>query len=176
MDLLIDMDGVLANLEDRMYERLMNEHGAPFVDPNDRVTFYFEDQVGPGFAHLVDQLMAEEHFFATLEPYEGAIEAMELLSAEHNVTICTSPMLTPFCIKEKVDWVTRYLGEDHAHRMIVTRDKTLIRGDVLLDDKPEVRGAMDPVWEHVSYAHAYNVSHGGRRMDWKQYLDGEFKF
>jgi 5'-nucleotidase len=36
-------------------------------------------------------------------------------------------------------------------KVVVSKDKTLVRGHVLIDDKPEVSGALTPVWQHVLF-------------------------
>ena len=42
-------------------------------------------------------------------------------------------------------------------RIILTRDKTLVRGDILLDDAPLAKGSsLEPVWEHVYFDQPYN--------------------
>lgn len=63
-----------------------------------------------------------------------------MLKVGHDVQICISP-LTPWhcCVAEKYAWVEQYLGAEFTQRMILTKDKTLIRGDVLVDDKPIIR-------------------------------------
>jgi 5'-nucleotidase len=51
--------------------------------------------------------------------------------------------------------------------MIIIRDKTLVKGDFLIDDKPEVKGNQQPEWEYILYSQPYNQ--GGtsrRRMTW----------
>ncbi len=53
------------------------------------------------------------------------------------VYICTAPLLTSrFCVQEKFEWVRRYLGEKWLDKIIMCQDKSLVRGDILIDDKP----------------------------------------
>jgi hypothetical protein len=40
--------------------------------------------------------------------------------------------------------------------MVMTRDKCLVQGDVLIDDKPEITGSLIPTWEHIVFAAPYN--------------------
>ena len=58
--------------------------------------------------------------------------------------------------------------------MIVTRDKTVVAGDVLVDDKPSVDGVGIPSWEHVVFDQPYNRGTEGRRLvswrDWRRVL------
>ena len=40
--------------------------------------------------------------------------------------------------------------------MILTKDKTLVRGEVLIEDKPNIIGGVSPVWKHIFYDALYN--------------------
>ncbi|MBU0906583.1 MAG: hypothetical protein KKE05_00330 [Nanoarchaeota archaeon] len=76
----------------------------------------------------------------------------------HEVFICTSPSVTSStCIQNKFDWVERYLGKEWKHKIVLTKDKTVVNGDILIDDKPRVDGVDGrPSWEHVLYDQPYN--------------------
>lgn len=37
-------------------------------------------------------------------------------------------------------WVEKHLGHDFLEQVILTRDKTLVTGDILIDDKPDILG------------------------------------
>ena len=73
----------------------------------------------------VDEIYTSPGFFRELRPIAGALDA---------VRICTSP-LNQYrnCVPEKHEWVERHLGAEFVGRMIVTKDKTLVHGDVLVD-------------------------------------------
>ncbi len=74
----------------------------------------------------VDEIYTSPGFFRELRPIAGALDA---------VRICTSP-LNQYrnCVPEKHEWVERHLGAEFVGRMIVTKDKTLMHGDVLVDE------------------------------------------
>jgi 5'-nucleotidase len=90
-----------------------------------------------------------------------------LLALGHDVRICTSP-LTQYqnCVAEKYEWVERHLGLDFVSRIVVTKDKTLVHADVLVDDKPLVEGVRTPSWKHVLFDQPYNRGVHGERMTW----------
>jgi 5'-nucleotidase len=90
-----------------------------------------------------------------------------MLAAGHDVRICTSPLSgARFCAAEKIQWVHDRLGPEWERRVIITKDKTLVRGDVLIDDKPEVTGALVPTWEHLVFEAPYNIGAAGWRINW----------
>jgi 5'-nucleotidase len=91
----------------------------------------------------------------------------EMLAAGHDVRICTAP-LTAFthCVTEKYQWVQDHLGPHWVRRIVLTKDKTLVRGDVLMDDKPEVTGCLVPSREHLVFEAPYNLGSPARRVNW----------
>ena len=48
------------------------------------------------------------------------------------------------------------MGEDWIKRIILTKDKTIINADMLVDDRPQIQGATIPSWEHIIYDQPYN--------------------
>ena len=80
-------------------------------------------------------------------------QANEMVAAGIDVRLCSSPLSSsPCCVMEKVEWAVAHLGKSWVDRIILTRDKTLVRGDILLDDAPQAKGSsLEPVWEHVYF-------------------------
>lgn len=44
------------------------------------------------------------------------------------------------CVFVQYAWVEQHLGHDFLEQVILTRDKTVITGDLLIDDKPDILG------------------------------------
>jgi len=40
-------------------------------------------------------------------------------------------------VLEKYHWVEKYFERDFTKRLVLTKDKTIIHGDFLIDDKPK---------------------------------------
>ncbi len=73
-------------------------------------------------------------------------------------------------VAEKFAWVKEHLGQEFVERIVLTRDKTLVRGDILVDDKPEVTGVCTPAWMHVLYDQPYNQHIRQKpRLTWANY-------
>jgi len=155
MIILTDMDGVITNLESRFLElwseRFPNKQSIPIEK---RTTFYQRDQYPE---ELAEEIMNSKDFYGKMKPLPKAIESLKEIAQSNVVFICTSPKTrNPYCIPEKLEWITQYLGKDFLKRTILTKDKTLIQGDILIDDKPSVRGVCDPIWKHIVYKQPYN--------------------
>lgn len=158
MLILIDQDGVLADFEAGVNERWQQQFGENLpILPNERKNFYLADDL-PQYREQIYEIFSSEGFFANLPPIAGAIDALhELLAVGHDVRICTAPITAyRHCVAEKFMWVERYLGKEWINRIILTKDKTWVRGDILIDDKPEITGTLTPVWQHWVYDQAYN--------------------
>ena len=45
-----------------------------------------------------------------------------------------------FYFISQFEWVEEHLGRDWTLRLILTRDKTVVNGHILIDDKPKITG------------------------------------
>lgn len=80
--------------------------------------------------------MWESGFFEDLQPLPGAMAGVrELLDCEeYDVWILTQPVSnSPRSYMEKANWILKYLPE-LKDKLIMTQDKNLHIGDVLIDD------------------------------------------
>jgi len=112
-------------------------------------------------------IFESQGFFKGLPEMAGGVRAVkQLVSSGYDVFICTSPILTSrYCAQEKWEWVREHLGEEWLRRLILTCDKTTVRGDFLIDDKPNITGSQQPLWTQIIFDAPYNqkVELGNRR-------------
>ena len=89
--------------------------------------------------------------------------------------ICTAPVNEyRYCVGEKIAWVEKHLGADWAKRVILTKDKTLVRGDILIDDKSHITGSLKPMWTHRIYDAPHNRHiNAPQRIVWAQAETGQ---
>lgn len=155
--ILVDMDGVLCNF-DGGWRRDWNKKYPDrqiIEEPND---FYLEEAYrNYGTEEEITEIFSRAGFFYDLDPMPGALEAMKQMEKSGlNVFVCTAPM-GPNTFHEKAEWVEHYLGKEWLKKLIVSKDKTVIHGNYLIDDKPSITGLYDePTWEQVVYDHPYN--------------------
>jgi 5'-nucleotidase len=106
----IDMDGVLAKFLKRQLE-------VKRKFPNLQ---YPQSQYG---------------FFSRLEPIENAIESVIELNKHYDVWFLTRPSFNNIhCYSEKAEWILNYFGFDLLQKLIICGDKSLVKGDYLIDD------------------------------------------
>lgn len=175
---LVDIDGTVANFEesvaDGVYER---SAGKWFIPAEERVSRRIADdyqaRFGQEAADLVRSVMMGQYFFQELLLIEGAVEGVaELSKRGWNIVFLTTPLTnSPTCGDDKRAWVTRYFGESHARRMVLAKDKTLVRGRYLIDDRTQY-GMLNPTWDHIMFGtSAAADAHGGlRAATWDEVL------
>ncbi|WP_223669853.1 5' nucleotidase, NT5C type [Kangiella shandongensis] len=116
MIIYIDMDGVLADY-DKAFAEVKNHQ------PN------------------VAYPQSLPQFFENLEPIDGAIDAFNALSQEHDVYILTAPSnRNPLSYTEKRLWVENHLGFEATERLIICSNKGLLKGGILIDDNIDGKG------------------------------------
>ncbi|MGL4998004.1 MAG: 5' nucleotidase, NT5C type [Cetobacterium sp.] len=162
LHVLVDMDDTIANWSDKYFQTLneMYPH-LKFRSREETVNWDLTHDMNPEQVAAIQTVMDLPSFYADLEPIPGAIEALHEMEAEGIlVSICSSPWLTnPTCLQDKVDWLERHVGEGWGARIVLTKDKTLVTGDFLIDDKPVITGADSaPQWTHITFTQPHNKS------------------
>lgn len=112
--LYFDMDGVLADFNRALEERVTPELAVKYGENVDQIPGIFND----------------------LKPVPGALFAFQELSEKYDVYILsTAPWGNPEAWMEKRLWVEKHLGEAAFKRLILSHNKHLNRGDYLIDDR-----------------------------------------
>jgi 5'(3')-deoxyribonucleotidase len=125
----IDIDGVLAD----------------FKSASDRDKIDFPEQKYP---------QSQIGFFLNLKPIEDSLESFVELEKYFNVWILTRPSVqNPLCYTEKALWVKNHLGIDVQRRTIMATDKSLLKGDYLIDDDTK-HGQTEFEGEHIHFGNA----------------------
>eukprot|EP00913_Durusdinium_trenchii_P034764 g32519.t1 len=166
---LVDMDNTLVDWDGEFIRRFAKASGRA-IEEVEEINFPEADRA------LVLDVIASPGFYEVLEPLPGAVEALstlvtsgvdvKLLSAPH-------PVCAASCAREKFLSVERLLGEEFLERLIITRDKTHVQGEILVDDKPQVTGRKAAVWKHVLFNQSYNQDVQGkvRMHSWSQWAE-----
>jgi 5'-nucleotidase len=82
-------------------------------------------------------------FYANLAPIIGAIESVQkLINLEKfDPYILTAPSTrNPFSYTEKRVWIEKYFGIEFTEKLIISPNKGLLKGDILIDDLISGRG------------------------------------
>merc|ERR1712048_439663 len=158
---LVDMDGCLVDW-DRGFLNAWNGR-----TPVDRRHYEIEKCVPADKYQEAVALFESEGFFRGLPEMCGGVSALNrLITSGFEVMICTSPVANSrYCAQEKWEWVREHLGDAWLKRLILACDKTTVRGDFLIDDKPSITGSQQPLWTQILFDAPYNklVELGCRR-------------
>jgi len=175
MIILVDLDDVLADLERGFFEKWRARFpNLEYILPQNRTIYDMKKQYPAEYNPLIETVLSEEGFYRELPPMVDGINAIVEMDEEgHNVFIVTSPLKNyQNCVNEKYDWVDQYLGSDWVRKIILTADKTVVHGNYLIDDKPEITGKMAPVWEHIIYDTPYNRHiTDKKRLTWQNWRE-----
>lgn len=162
--LLIDMDGVIAQWYQGFLNKWKEEYpDRQFVAPEDLKEFYIEGQYPEEYESDILRVTRSRGLYLSLPVMPGAQEALE--DIEKNCLdfiepfICTAPELKYddlMCHSEKMQYLKQNFSDFWVSRAIITKDKTVVRGDGLIDDKPTITGSMKPEWVQIAYKQPYN--------------------
>lgn len=173
----LDMDGVETEWDLWLDSQLdLDPTLATFPRQPERGWNTFAD-CDPAHKTAVYKILEHPDYYASLEPVPGAIEAAKKMRADgHDVLFISSPWESnPMGYQAKADWLNRHIGGWARKNLILTSDKTLVRADVLVDDKPVMKGRFidSPPWTRIFFTHTYNEGLPGPRID--NWTDGSWE-
>ena len=127
--LFIDLDGVIADFVSAMTSHPL-KNTPPYDEHPDTIP----------------------HIFRDLKPLEGAVKAVNQLLEANSYEVyflSTAPWDNPSAWTDKRLWLAEQFGDKINRRLILTHRKDLIKGDILIDDRPNNGAAQfDGEWIH----------------------------
>ncbi|MCZ2222492.1 MAG: hypothetical protein LC122_02560 [Chitinophagales bacterium] len=175
MIFLIDQDQVLAHFELGLYNSVVKNYGiSKSIHPDNRKGFYASKQYRNQVGLDIDHLLIEKGFLYNLDDIDGAIDGIKKLANKHEVFICTSPMTEhPSCLQEKYDWIKDKIGKEFCKKLITTKDKTIVYGDYLIDDKVDIKGIGEKRWQHLLFESPVNINDAPHmeKVTWKEIVE-----
>ena len=94
-----------------------------------------------------------QNVFKDPPPIDGAVEAFNELCFDEDYDVyilSTAPWNIPNSWTHKRLWVSKYLGAKAHKRLILSNNKSLLRGDILIDDRT-ANGAGDFQGELIQF-------------------------
>lgn len=165
----MDIDGTLNNFEEYIVSQFVERHPELVGEgprPRNHVdVLNIDRQKGL-------ELLRSPGFTEGMRPLKGAVEAVREISRRgHQIYFCTS-LVTDVSdtLRDRVHWIGRWFGEEWMKRVIFTHDKTLVRGDFLVDDSPsKSRGFLAPTWKYIVFDSSHNKDFESefRIYDWE---------
>lgn len=171
------MDGPLVDFESGFLASWRKTFPSEFFLPvEQRTTRYVNQEYPARLNEKIESVKSAEGFFVGLPPLEAGINAVREMGAlGFRVFVCTTAIYnSKTCLVEKKYWLEKYLGPDFAKNAIFTKDKTVIKGQYLIDDALEITGEVTPEWEHVLYDQPFNRTITDRprlKIDWSNWKE-----
>jgi 5'-nucleotidase len=179
----LDMDGVMADWDgflDEQLDAVPELHDFPRQPERGWNSFSDAD---PRHKKAVYKILEHPEYYSSLKPIEGAVAAAnQMRSDDHDVVFISSPWESnPMGYQAKANWLFQHFGGWARKNLILTSDKTLVIADVLVDDKPVIKGRRldlarpltSPLWQRVIFAQSYNEDIAGPRIE--NWTDGSWK-
>lgn len=178
----LDLDGVMADWDgylDAQLDLVPELHDFPRQPARGWNTFAEADA---RHKKAVYQILEHPEYYGSLEPIPGALDAARKMRADgHDIVFVSSPWESnPMGYQAKADWLNRHLGGWARKNLYLGSDKTLVICDVLVDDKPVIKGRllepdapMPPAWERIFFTQGYNEGLPGRRIE--NWTDGSWE-
>jgi len=135
--ILVDMDGVLANVYAQLIKMEYDETGN-LLDINDMHGKKEEDVFPLFYRHL-----RTPGFFGTAPVINDSQEGLEYLNNKYNVLIVSSATEFPDSLTEKQRWLNRHFPFITWQQMIFCGKKDSIKGDIMIDDHPKNLSTFD---------------------------------
>ena len=139
LNILLDMDGVLADFFTSAVSKLNRETGLNFTVESYAKTgkYEMEEVYGITTKQLWD-IVDRDQFWYDLSPMPHAAELMNSIRvAGFPIYISSTPTHNPNCVQQKIDWLKKHFGLD-AHDCMFGKHKWLMAkpGALLIDDLP----------------------------------------
>lgn len=137
MRIIVDQDEVICKFVDRILE-YWNEDKHTSVMREDIKDWRMETTLGQGSEDFIRSMMRYQELMRDLQPVEGAIYGMKkLIDSGHDVVIATAvPRCAGIVYNGKLEWLRRNMPWFDLKNFVAIHRKSLLQGDILLDDGP----------------------------------------
>ncbi|PQB04401.1 5' nucleotidase, NT5C type [Aureitalea marina] len=134
MIIFVDMDEVIADSYGHFIRLYNQEFNASLQMKNIHFGEAWQN-VPEEHQSRVKEYHWEPGFFSDLDPLPGSQEVLEEIATIHDVYIATAATQFPNSLREKSDWLDHYFPFIHWRNRILCGDKSILKGDVLIDDR-----------------------------------------
>lgn len=176
--ILLDCDGVLADFTDLALQIIEEETGKKFYPIDIPRWDVFESLGFPEIWEAFEKRVSQVGLCKGIKPYPQSLGAVKKLVEKYEVLIVTAPVDALPWMYERAHWI-----EDHFQiskkKVIFAHAKQFVRGDVLVDDKPDNiiewatanPNGLAVLWEHSYNRDAVIPGNAIRVSDWTKLLD-----
>lgn len=132
--LAIDQDNVIADLLEEWVRRYNNDYNDNLT-PGQIDCWNWSHLCKPECGEKIYTYMDDPDLFLKLPVMEGSQEVLKELSYTYDIYIVTAPFNLNNVIP-KYQWLKRHFPFLDEEKFVFTRDKSVIRAEYMIDDKP----------------------------------------
>lgn len=129
--IIVDMDGVLADVYARLFELHEKETGVRLTV--EEIAGKLEEEAFPSQRRWV----SEPGFFRTLPVMTGSREVLEKLNNMYELIVVSLATEFPNSLTDKIMWLHENFPFISWRQIVFCGDKSLIKADILIDDHPK---------------------------------------
>jgi 5'-nucleotidase len=133
MRIIIDMDEVIADAIERFLEWYERDFGVRYTKADLHGT-KLHLLVPEEHRRIVKQYPHQKGFFKDLPLIKYSREVLEELHNRFEVYVASAAMEFPSSLQDKNEWLDQYFPFIHWKRRIFCGDKSVLKGDILIDD------------------------------------------
>lgn len=164
---LCDVDEVVADLNAEWLRRYNAKYGDSLT-PEDITDWDLSNVVKPECGRKIFNFLRMPNLYRHVEPIPGAKEGVETLRRDgYRVVFVTSCVVGS--MDQKVRWLLGhgFINGVHSPRdLVITKDKAMVRGDILIDDGLHNVQAYPGPTILMDRPYNRNVNHPMRAKDW----------
>ena len=172
MRILIDMDDVIADAVERFLQWYERDYGVRYTKDDLKGTKLYMI-VPEEHRKTVKEYPHRDDFFKDLPVIENSREIVEELHNRFEVYIASAAMEFPYSLPHKNNWLDEHFPFIHWKRRIFCGDKSVLKGDILIDDHDFNLSVFDGRAIMFSSPHNLNDTKYQRMDSW---LDAEKLF
>ena len=166
--ILIDIDSTINNFQECFLEIFKQKYPDLWEKLPNNPTHFDALQLDK---QETMEIFMSEGFTNKMIPLHGAVNAIHEIEARNFLVFFCTALVTDNSdvLKDRVHWIGKWFGEDFMNRVIFTKDKSLVRGDFLIDDSPfKTKGLLKPEWKLIIFDMSYNQNDScyGRIYNW----------
>jgi len=129
--ILVDMDGVLADVYVRLFEIHEKETGQKLTAAD--IAGKLEEEAFPDQRKWV----SAPGFFRTLPIIKGSREALEKLGTFYDIIVVSLATEFPNSLTDKLMWLYKHFPFIGWKQIVFCGDKSLVKADIMIDDHPK---------------------------------------
>ena len=133
MRILIDMDDVMADAVARFLDWYERDFGVRYTREQLHGT-KLSEIVPPEHKMIVQNYPHQKGFFRDLPVIQDSKEIIEALNNKYEIFVVSAAMEFKHSLYDKFEWLDEHFPFIHWKRRVFCGEKTIAKGDVLIDD------------------------------------------